>query len=42
MDNKIKNYLNENIEKTVKYTPESSGNLIGLPYPYTTPCVADT
>ncbi|MBE6728100.1 MAG: hypothetical protein E7562_05595 [Ruminococcaceae bacterium] len=28
-------------KKTVKYCPESSGTLIGLPYPYTTPCVSD-
>ena len=39
---KIKQFLDENIEKTVKVTKESSGTLIGLPYPYTTPCVADS
>ena len=39
MNEKIKKFLDENIEKTVKYSPEGSGNLIGLPYPYTTPCV---
>ena len=42
MNEKIKKFLDENIEKTVKYAPENSGNLIGLPYPYTTPCVKDT
>ena len=42
MNKAIKTYLDENIEKTVKLSKESSGNLIGLPFPYTTPCVADT
>ena len=42
MNDKIISFLNENIEKTVKYCPESSGTLIGLPYPYTTPCVTAT
>lgn len=42
MNDKIKKFLDENIDKSVKYSPESSGNLIGLPYPYTTPCVKDT
>ena len=41
MNSKIKQYLDENIQKTVKVTKESSGTLIGLPYPYTTPCVAN-
>ncbi|MBR4973560.1 MAG: hypothetical protein IKY45_03750 [Clostridia bacterium] len=42
MDIKIKNFLDENIEKTVKFSPENEGNLIGLPYPYTTPCAEDS
>ena len=42
MNSKIKDFFDENIKKTVKITKESSGTLIGLPYPYTTPCVADT
>ena len=42
MNKATKTYLDENIEKTVKVSKESSGNLIGLPFPYTTPCVADT
>lgn len=42
MNTNIKAYLDENIEKTVKVSPESSGTLLGLPYPYTTPCAADT
>lgn len=41
MNQKVKDFLNENIDKTVKVTKESSGTLIGLPYPYTTPCVSD-
>lgn len=41
MNDKLKCYLDENIEKTVKFSPESEGNLIGLPYPYTTPCVTN-
>ena len=41
MNNKIRNFLNENIEKTVKFCNESSGTLIGLPHPYTTPCVTN-
>ena len=42
MNDKIKKFLDENIDKTVKYSPEDSGDLIGLPYPYTTPCAKDT
>lgn len=41
MNDKLKCYLDENIEKTVKFSPESEGSLIGLPYPYTTPCVTN-
>ena len=42
MNDKIKEFLDENIEKTVKYSPEGKGNLIGLPYPYTVPCVTES
>lgn len=42
MNSKIRAYLDKNIEKTVKVSTEDCGTLIGLPYPYTTPCVADT
>ena len=42
MNIKIKKFLDENIEKTVKFSPENEGNLIGLPYPYTTPCAEDS
>ena len=38
MRNDVKEYLKERIPKTVKETKENSGNLIGLPFPYTTPC----
>lgn len=41
MNTKIKNFLDENIKKTVKVSKESKGTLLGLPYPYTTPCVSD-
>ncbi|MCQ2449297.1 MAG: alpha,alpha-trehalase [Clostridia bacterium] len=41
MNTKIRDYINENIEKTVRYTPDDDGTLIGLPYPYTAPCAND-
>ena len=41
MNQKVKDFLSENIDKTLKVTKESSGTLIGLPFPYTTPCVSD-
>ena len=40
MNDAIKKFLDENIKKTVKHTTEDSGNLLGLPYPYTTPCAS--
>lgn len=42
MNSAIKKYLNENIDKTVKTTKESCDTLIGLPFPYTTPCAEDS
>lgn len=42
MNAKVREYINENFEKTVKYSPESEGTLLGLPYPYTTPCAVGT
>lgn len=39
MNEKIRNFIEENLEKTVRYEPESSGTLIGLPYKHTVPCV---
>lgn len=41
MNENVKVFLDENIDKTRKVTKESRGTLIGLPYPYTTPCVSD-
>lgn len=41
MNTEIKNFLEENIKKTIKVSKESKGTLLGLPYPYTTPCVSD-
>ncbi len=41
MNAKIENFIFENIDKTVRYSPESGGTLIGLPFPYTVPCVSD-
>lgn len=34
----ILEYIDENLPKSICYTPESSGILIGLPYPYIMPC----
>ena len=41
MNNKIEKFLNDNLEKTIKYNPNDDGTLIGLPYKYTIPCVSD-
>ena len=41
MNAQIKKFIDENIEKTVKYNPKDDGTLIGLPYKYTIPCVSD-
>ncbi|MBO7519500.1 MAG: alpha,alpha-trehalase [Clostridia bacterium] len=41
MNTEIKKFLDENIKKTVKVSKESNGTLLGLPCPYTTPCVSD-
>ena len=41
MNAKIEKFIFENIDKTVRYSPESGGTLIGLPFPYTVPCVSD-
>ncbi|MBR5922250.1 MAG: alpha,alpha-trehalase [Clostridia bacterium] len=41
MNSSIKRYLDANIEKTVKHITEDSGNLLGLPFPYTTPCAEE-
>ena len=34
----IEAYLAQKWKETVRYTPQDSGMLIGLPYPYTVPC----
>lgn len=36
---KINEYINENNPKSIRFNTEDSGTLIGLPYPYTVPCV---
>lgn len=37
--NKVETYIRENWKNTVKTTKEDCGTLIGLPKPYTTPCI---
>lgn len=37
----VSEYINENLEKTVRLNTEDSGTLIGLPYPYTVPCISN-
>ena len=34
----ILEYINVNLPKCIAYTPDSDGDLIGLPYPYIMPC----
>lgn len=34
---RIKNYIEENIEKCIRYSPSDEDKLIGIPYPYTVP-----
>ena len=41
MNDKIKKFITENIDKTVRYRPDDDGTLIGLPYEYTVPCVSN-
>ena len=36
---KINEYINENNPKCIRFNTGDSGTLIGLPYPYTVPCV---
>ncbi len=36
----ILQYIEENLPKSICYNPESSGTLIGLPYPYIMPCAS--
>lgn len=39
--NEVKTYVIKNWENTIRYNPEDSGTLIGLPKPYTVPSIAD-
>lgn len=37
----IKEYIETNLPLSIRYNPEDKGALIGLPYPYIIPSVAD-
>ena len=37
----IKEFIAENWKNTVRYNPKDEGTLLGLPKPYTVPCVSD-
>lgn len=39
MSNKVREYISSNWDSCIKENPNSEGNLIGLPYPYTVPAV---
>ena len=41
MQRKILDYINENFPKTIRLHQEDDDRRIGLPYPYTVPCVSD-
>ena len=34
----VSDFIASNFSDTIRYQPNDEGNLIGLPYPYTTPC----
>lgn len=36
--NTVEKHIDKSLPKTIRFNPESSGNLIGLPKPYTVPC----
>ena len=38
---KIQDYIHQNWDKTIKYQPKDKGTVIGLPYPYTSPCMTE-
>lgn len=38
----LQKYIKENIKKCIRHNRLDSGTLIGLPYPYTVPCVSGT
>jgi len=37
----IKEHINENLKKTVRFNKEDQGELLGMPYPYTVPCAEE-
>ena len=37
----ILKHIEENLRKTIRFNQDDEGELIGLPYPYTAPCVED-
>lgn len=37
----IKEYVDKNLELSIRYNPEDKGDLLGLPYPYIIPSVKD-
>ncbi len=37
----ILKHIDENLKKTIRFNQEDEGELIGMPYPYTAPCVED-
>lgn len=37
----VSEFIAKNFKDTIRYNPDDKGNLIGLPYPYTTPCAND-
>ena len=41
MRKKVKKYILENWDKTIKINPQDEGDLIGLPKPYNTPCISE-
>lgn len=41
MKNNVLEYIYNNIDKTIKYSPNDDDTLIGLPHKYTTPCASD-
>ena len=38
---KLQDYIQKNWDKTVKFKPNDEGTIIGLPYPYTSPCMTE-
>ena len=37
----IDDYIRRNWEKTIRFTPEDTGSILGMPYPYVVPCQKD-